>query len=116
MTEYVFMSGQSVPTNASNGPTPTPVTIAGMPTRGEVTLSVESNELVTIASLWAQTAVTPYGYTQNIPLITMTIPPGAPPSITQHLALDLQYYNFLFAELNLIDPSGENAATMTMVV
>lgn len=110
------MTDQTVPSNAPNAPTPAQIVLAGNPTRAKVTFSVNGPGGPALASLWAQTAITPYNYTQNISLLTMSIPPGAPERITQELELNLQYYNFLFAELNQIDPSQSVGASMTMVV
>jgi hypothetical protein len=117
MTAYTLMSGQTVPSNAPNAPVPAAIVLAGSPTRARVTFTLnEVSASYSEASLWAQTAVTPYNYTQNIPLLVMAIPPGAPPHVSQELPLNLEYYNFLFAELNLIDPSQSIAASMSMVV
>lgn len=118
MTEYVFMSDQTVPTNAPNGPQPTQVVITGAPSRGHITFSITGPNIGgTQASLWCQTATAPYGYTQTIPLKNFYIPPGAPQAINEAVSLgDLQYNQFFFAELNQVDGSGLTAASMSMVV
>jgi hypothetical protein len=69
----------------------------------------------TEATLWAQTAVSPYGYTQDVPLLAMKLERGER-SVTQPLALNLSYYDFLFARLDIIDGSLQTAASMSMVV
>lgn len=77
-----------------------------------------ASSMTTEATLWAQTAVTPYGYTQNVPLVVMQVPPSAAHSATeseQELPLNMDYYDFVYAELNVIDPSQQTAATMTLV-
>ena len=110
------MSNQNVLSSDPNAPAPTQVVLAGSPTRSSVTLSVTGPVVTpTEATLWAQTAVSPYGYTQDVPLLSMALPSGQR-SITQPLALNLSYYDFLFARLELIDGSRQTAASMSMVV
>jgi hypothetical protein len=117
MTTYTLMSGQTVATNAPNGPPPTPVTISGSPSRARVTFSIAGPASVFAeASLWAQTALTPYNYTQDIQLAVLNINKGDPNSITQDLPLNMAYYNFLYAQLNVIDRSQRVAASMTLTV
>ena len=102
--------------SAPNAPVPTQVVLAGNPTQSSVTLSVTGpTSTPTEATLWAQTAVSPYGYTQDVPLLPMRLS-GGQRSITQPLALNLSYYNFLFARLDIIDGSLQTAASMSMVV
>ena len=116
MTNYVLMTAQTVPSNAPNAPAPLEVVLSGSPTQSRVTLSVTGPGLgPTQATLWAQTAVSPYGYTQDVPLLPMVLPIGQR-SVTQPLALNLEYYDFLFARLDLIDGSQLTAASMSMVV
>lgn len=116
MATYTFMTNQTVPSNATNGPTAAQVVIAGAPSRGDVTLAVNrASVLPTQASLWVQTATTPYGYTEVVPLLVMRVSPGQV-RITQPLNFNLEYSQFLFARLDLIDPSQSVGATMTMVV
>ena len=120
------MSGQTVPSNASDGSVPTQVAITGMPTRARVTMTLTNPRslasfLVAIgrgpsaASVWARTATTPYGYTEDIPLLVMTVSPGQT-SIEQELPLDMAYYNTLFARLDMIDRSQRVAASVVMTV
>lgn len=118
MTTYSFMSGQTVATNAPDGPTPTLVVVSGTPTRGKVTFSITGpNVGGTQGSLWCQTATGPYGYTQTVPLKNFYIPPGAPQTVVEDVVLgDLSYRQYLFGELNQVDGSGKTAATMSMVV
>lgn len=80
-----------------------------------MTLAIAGNPVgYTEASVWVETAVTPYGYTQDIPLLVLGIPPGQPKTVSQSLALDLTYYVGIYGRLNLIDPSGQVAATLTL--
>jgi hypothetical protein len=117
VTAYALMTGQTVPSNASDGPAPTPVAIDGKPKRGRLTFSLAgSNDAFAEASVWAQTAITPYGYTQDIQLAVMSIGPGQPNSVSQELLLNMAYYDFLFAQLNLIDRSQKVAASLSLVV
>lgn len=110
------MSGQTVPSNAPNAPTPSHVVLAGSPTRARVTFSLnQPTSIYAAASLWAQTAVTPYNYTQNVPLLSLALLAGED-TVSQDLQLDLSYYDFLYAQLDLIDASQQVAASMTMDV
>lgn len=109
------MSGQTVPSNAPNAPVPSQIVLSGNPTRARVTFSLNvPTPLYAEASVWAQTAVTPYNYTQNIPLLVLALPAGRQ-TVEQELALDLRYYDFLYGSLDMIDRSQAVAATLTMV-
>jgi hypothetical protein len=114
MTVYTLFSGQNEPLNAVDAPH---VVVSGMPTRGRVRLRLNgASGSYTQASLWAQTALTPYNYAQQVPLVTMAIPPGEGVEISQDIGLDLSYYNFLFGQLDAIDRSQTVAATLTLDV
>ncbi|TAL03710.1 MAG: hypothetical protein EPO08_03465 [Rhodospirillaceae bacterium] len=116
MTRYTLMSGQTVPSNAPNAPVPAQVVLAGNPKRAKVTFSLgQPTGLYAAASLWAQTAITPYGYTQNVPLLSLALLAGED-TVAQDMQLDLSYYNFLYGQLDLIDASQSVAATLAMDV
>lgn len=110
------MSNQTVPT-VPFGPSPSQIVLTGTPTRGRVTFSLNGPAAsFAKASLWLQTATTPFGYTEDIPLLVMAINPGEPNSVSQELRFNWNYYQFLFANLDIIDRSQKVGATMTMVV
>jgi len=110
------MTNQTVPSNASNAPAPVQVVPQGNPRRGRVTFSLNGPaSSFAQAALWAQTALTPYNYSQNIPLLVLNIGIHEPNQITQDLEFNMQYYNFLFAELNIIDRSQKVGASMSLV-
>ncbi len=115
--DAVFYIGQNQPTNPS-GPTPAEVIITGAPSRIELMFAVEGpNVSGARGSLWAQTATTPYGYTQTIQLANFYIGPGAPRSLRQSFPLgDLSYYEFLFGQVDQIDGSGLTSASLTIGV
>jgi hypothetical protein len=116
MTTYVLMTNQTVPSNVANAPAPIQVVLEGNPKRGRITFSLSGpTASFAQAALWAQTALTPYGYTQNVPLLTLNIGKTEPNQISQDLELNMQYYNFLFAELNIIDNSQTVGASMSLV-
>lgn len=110
------MSGQSVPT-VPYGTPPAQVVVAGNPTRGRVTFSLTGKPTAFAkASLWAQTATSPYGYTEDIPLLVMTIAANGPNQVSQEVRFNLAYNEFLFANLDIIGPSQKTFASMSMVV
>lgn len=113
MTTYTFLSAQT-----PNSPAPPQVVIADGPTLGHVSLSVTGpNAGGTLASLWCQTATTPYGYTENIPLLTFYIPPGQTEAPSRDYALsNLQYRQFFYGQLDRADENCLTAATLLMVV
>ena len=114
--QYTLMSAQSVPT-VPTGAAPPQVVIAGNPTRGRVTFSLTGKPTAFAkASLCAQTATTPYGYTEDIPLLVMTIVPNGPNHVSQDLPFNLAYNEFLFANLDIIGPSQQTFASMTLIV
>lgn len=117
MTAYTLISGQRVASNAPGAPAPTPVVVSGRPTRGRVTLSVVGSARPFVrASVWAQTALTPYNYAETIPLLVMSVGPGVPQSVSDDLPFDMAYYNYLFGQVDEISIDGGAAATLTLVV
>lgn len=117
MTTYTLISWQRVPNNPS-GPSATPVVVSGSPRRGSLTFSVSGTQKsMAQASLWATTGETPYGYFESVPVAVMTIPPGAPQTITKDVAFDFAYQPMnLFGQVDLIDPSQAVSATLTLRV
>ncbi len=120
MTQYLFYSAQTVPTQELlvQGIDPVFFVILDAPSRGEITFTVSGpNRSGTRGSLWCQTATAPYGYTQTIPLATFYIAPGEPQSVGSVYPLgDLSYYQYFFGNVDQIDGDGLTAATLAMVV
>ena len=117
MSSYVFILNQNQPT-VPTGPTPAQVVVAGAPTRGQVTVSINGpNAIGARASLWVQTATAPYGFTQTVPLRSFYFRPGSPHSQLHEVVLgDLQYSQFLFGQVDQIDGSGLTSVSMSMIV
>lgn len=109
------MTRQTVPSNAPNAPEPVQVVLPGLPTRSRVRFSLAGGVGPAEASVWAQTALTPYNYAQDIPLLRMAITLGGV-SVEQDLPLNMAYYDFLFAKLDLIDRSQIVAASVSLVI
>lgn len=96
MTTYTLMQRQTVPSNTPDAPAPRHVVLSGSPTRGRATFSLNPQTAsYAQASIWAQTAITPYNYAENIPLLVMGITQGQR-IVQQDLPLNLAYYDFLF--------------------
>ena len=69
------------------------------------------------ASFWCQTAVTPYGYTERIPLMNFDVPPGAPQTQFRDVVFgNLLYEQFFLGQVDKIDGSRLTSATLTMGV
>ena len=110
------MTNQNVQTNPT-GPTPTQVVVAGNPTRGNVTFSVTGHAApYARASLWAQTATAPFGYTEDIQLAVFDISANGPPSMSREVRFNLAYNMFLFANLDIIGPTQATFASMSLTV
>lgn len=118
MTVYTLMSGVTVPVNAPNGVAPSPVSVPGAPTKARFLLSLSGT-----ATAYAQATVTATqpGYTNSTqqviydPILVLTIPPGAPNSISQELRFGAPYNSFS-AQLNDIARGQQTSATLTMTV
>lgn len=115
MATYSLMAGQTSVTGPY-GPVPSPVVIAGAPTRGRVTFSLSGNSpAFAQASVWATTGANYVGYQQVVQLLSLNIANGAPNSISHEMRLPKPIVN-LFAQLNAIDRSQAVAASVSLVV